>query len=170
MKDGKKQERGAKSGHISKSVLSRLIQSRRRSYSLRMMPMIDVIFLLLIFFLVTAKFRPKEDFLPVALPSDSQSSELNLIEPLLIELSSNDNGLAVVIGGYGELTVPDDEPETGLVDFERMLLEVFEAQSRTVGDPVELDCSDNLKWQHLALVYNMLYGLGINDITFPLSE
>jgi biopolymer transport protein ExbD len=170
MKGGKRQKHGAKSGEISQSVLSRLIQTRRRSYSLRMMPMIDVIFLLLIFFLVTAKFRPKEDFLPVTLPSASQSDTLKLIEPLLIELSSNENGFAVVVGGYGELFVADAELETGLVGLERMLMDVFESQNRTVEDPVELNCSDNLKWQHLALVYNMLYGLGISDITFPLSQ
>ena len=40
---------------------------RRRRFGLRMTPMIDVIFLLLTFFVLTAKFRTPEQFLPIHL-------------------------------------------------------------------------------------------------------
>ena len=170
MKKGSSEKQDSSRGQISQGLLSNLNRHRPRSYSLRMMPMIDVIFLLLIFFLVTAKFRPHEDYLPVVLPSSSEGVNIGLIEPLLIELSSTQTGLNILIGEYEEIDIPDDKVETGIMDLEILLRDIIAGQNRTVKDPVELDCQDNLKWEHLALVYNMLYGMGVTDITFPLTE
>jgi len=61
----------------------------RRIFSLRMAPMIDIIFLLLIFFLVAAKWRPAESFLPFKLPVGAAGNQAVVRpEPLVIEISA----------------------------------------------------------------------------------
>jgi biopolymer transport protein ExbD len=45
-----------------KDIFSTLDKSSQGSFTLRMAPLIEIIFLLLIFFLVTANWRPKESF------------------------------------------------------------------------------------------------------------
>jgi len=54
-----------------------------------MAPMIDMVFLLLIFFLVAAKWRPQEDFLPFQLPlAHAQEQRIGKPEPLMIHISA----------------------------------------------------------------------------------
>ena len=60
------------------------MQSRRMQ--LRMVPMIDVVFLLLVFFLLTANFRSKEGFLPAELPRHVVHAEVMELEPLALRL------------------------------------------------------------------------------------
>ena len=109
-----------------------------------MAPMIDMIFLLLIFFLVTAKFRPQEDLLPIRLPAPSKSTATTaapLVEPLVISLREADSGLVIRIDNSNTLKISNDDIEQGLVTFSNEMLELYKAQKRTTADPVELDCA-----------------------------
>jgi biopolymer transport protein ExbD len=64
-----------------------------------MAPMIDMIFLLLIFFLVAAKWRPQEDFLPLQLPAaQARPSALGKPEPLILHIFATKTGCKVQIG------------------------------------------------------------------------
>lgn len=155
---------------IRKILFEKLRQRRGGGIALRMTSMIDVIFLLLIFFLVTAKFRPQEDILPVVLPDVAAASEgMTLVEPLVINLESVDEGMKIGIPGADDLVIGKESFDSDMADFVSSLGEVFVSQNRTKADPVELRCADNLKWQHLAKVYNVLYGMGLTDITFPME-
>ena len=50
------------------------------------------------------------------------------------------------------------------------MVAVLKSQKRHVGDPVEVVCSDDVKWDYLVKIYNVLYVMGINDITFAMTE
>lgn len=76
------------SDSIHQEIFARVFGNRKRGLSIRMVPMIDMIFLLLIFFLVAAKFRPEEDFLPLQMPAAAgEQQRTGKPEPLVIDNS-----------------------------------------------------------------------------------
>ena len=161
-------------GHINKAnILNRLNIPRRSNIGLRMAPMIDMIFLLLIFFLVAAKWRPKEDFLPLQLPVASAGIGTQTIvkpEPLLIQITQTDTICQVQIGPSYLVDIPLQNPEQGLaalmVQTRRCLLE----QKRYATDPVEIICAPEVRWEYLAKIYNVFVGMELTDITFRMTE
>lgn len=152
--------------------ISRRLRSRRRTgFGLRMTAMIDVIFLLLIFFLLTARFRPQENFLPISLPAArADTQQFGKIEPLVIYVFTADNGCEVWIGKLQTVLVEDETVGSDLVLLTEKIADVLRAQKRTAGDPVELVCAPDLKWKHLVRVYNTLFGMGVTDVTFRMTD
>jgi biopolymer transport protein ExbD len=66
-----------------------------------MTPLIDVIFLLLIFFLCTANFRPPEQSLPADVTTSQQEGAANEIDPQLAELDE----IFIQVQSEGEQTI-----------------------------------------------------------------
>jgi biopolymer transport protein ExbD len=151
--------------------LKRVFASRRRPFSLRMAPMIDVIFLLLIFFLVAAKFRPHESFLPFQLPAaQAQGYRPGRPEPLIIHILGTDTGCEVQIGQLHTVQIENQTIEVNLAALMEEMEKCLLAQKRCATDPIEIVCSPELKWEHLAKIYNVFYGAGLTDITFRMTE
>ncbi len=143
---------------------------RKRRFGLRMTPMIDVIFLLLTFFVLTAKFRTPEQFLPIHLATaDAAVEHFGPIEPLTISISGADEGCLIDIGGLASVQVEGERYADGLVDFAGKLAEVLSIQKRTASDPIELRCGEHVKWDQLVKIYNVLQAAGISDITFQMT-
>jgi len=156
---------------IGESIISHFKRQKRPSTSLRMTPMIDVIFLLLTFFVLTAKFRIPEQFLPIQLPRASAKVEsFNVVEPLVLNMSTTENGYSVEIGGISGVEIEENAPEEGLAVFAGRLAEIVKAQSRTASDPLEIHCDNDVSWDAVVKVYNVLYAMGANDITFGMNE
>ena len=158
---------------IQQKVLGHLRGRQRKRLSLRMTPMIDVIFLLLTFFILTARFRTPEEFLPIMLPTATDKTESGVIEPLTVRLISMENGFVAEIGtteSATDITVNDSMLEQDLVEFTRILAKVLGEQKRTASDPIELRCDETLKWDYLVKVYNILYAMGVSDITFSMTD
>jgi biopolymer transport protein ExbD len=133
--------------------------------------MIDMIFLLLIFFLVAAKYRPREDFLPFKLPVASASDQSSVKpEPLTIQITPTDAGCCVQIAQLDTVMINDDSTEAGLALLMQTMQSRLLAQKRFATDPVEIICEPNVKWQHTAAIYNVFFGAGITDITFRMTE
>jgi len=153
-------------------VSERLSASRSSIPALRMAPMIDMIFLLLIFFLLTARFRPREDFLPMQLELSSLATagRPSLVEPFTMYISPARQGCEVQLGRNLTVSIAETEPETGLALLVDKLEVSFRSQKRNVGDPVEIVCGGDVKWQHTARIYNVLFGMGITDITFRMTD
>jgi biopolymer transport protein ExbD len=136
-----------------------------------MVPMIDIIFLLLIFFLVAAKWRPREDFLPVQLAAAHvQARRLVKPEPLIIQISPTETGCKVRIGDERTVRVDNNKTEEDLAVLMAEIEKCLLAQKRFATDPVEIVCEPAVKWEHLARIYNMSYGAGLTDITFRMTE
>lgn len=152
--------------------MERLSTRRGGAPTLRMAPMIDMIFLLLIFFLLTARFRPMENFLPLQLDisSPSEAGRAALIEPLMVYISPVENGCEVRLGRNMTVDIAKAEPEAGLAMLADKLTTGLQQQKRTAGDPVEIVCDGNVEWEHLARIYNVLFGMGITDITFRMTD
>jgi biopolymer transport protein ExbD len=168
-------------GHVNKAnIISRpqvlLLQdsiggSRRSKAGLRMAPMIDMIFLLLIFFLVAAKWRPKEDFLPMQLATAGFGVRTaGKPEPLLIQISQGNTGCQVQIGSSYTVDIPAQNPEAGLASLIEKTRQCLLDQKRYATDPVEIVCAPDVKWENLARIYNVFVGIGLTDITFQMTE
>lgn len=133
--------------------------------------MIDVIFLLLTFFVLTARFRTPEEFLPIHLPTaDAAVQRFGVIEPLQIDISADQACCVVRIGQLETVRIEAGRGAEGLVDFANKLTDILSQQKRTADDPIELRCDDYVTWDHLVKIYNVLQAMGINDITFRMTE
>ncbi|MFC1675612.1 biopolymer transporter ExbD [Planctomycetota bacterium] len=156
---------------LGRENFRRLFASRRRRFSLRMAPMIDVIFLLLIFFLVAAKWRPKEDFLPLQLASGlTQDPQAGKIEPLTITIEPTQDGCQVQIGLSQSVQIHQEYIEADLAELMETVKETLHEQKRFASDPLEIICHGQVKWDYVEKIYNVFYGIGLNDITFLMTE
>lgn len=149
----------------------RLKISRRHPFALRMAPMIDIIFLLLIFFFVAAKWRPTEDFLPFQLSAaHAQNLAIGKPEPLIIHIWETQAGCNVQIGQFQTVQIENETIEANLAVLMEQMNNCLLAQKRFATDPIEIVCSPEVKWDHLAKIYNMFFGAGLTDITFRMTE
>jgi len=143
----------------------------RANFALRMAPMIDMTFLLLIFFLVASKWRPAEDFLPLKLSTASaQAQNYVKAEPLIIRISTDESGCLVHIGQVHRVQVDEVDIEKSLAELIEQTGDVLARQGRFTSDPIELICDPNVQWEDVARIYNLLYGMGLTDITFQMTE
>ncbi|MGD0573109.1 MAG: biopolymer transporter ExbD [Sedimentisphaerales bacterium] len=156
-----------------KSILSRTVGLRRSAIGLRIAPMIDMIFLLLIFFLVAARWSPQEDFLPLQLPVANAGTVAQTTirpEPLTIQITPTNAGCRVQIGLSRAVNISSQNPERGLASLMEQTRQCLLEQKRYATDPVEIVCAGKVKWENLAQIYNVLYGMGLTDITFQMTE
>jgi len=155
----------------SGEILKKISPNKNRLFALRMAPMIDIIFLLLIFFLVAAKWRPQEDFLPLKLIRLPQArAAIGKVEPLMIYINSTENGCEVRIGPAYKVRIEMEKLNEGLALVAQKLKRCLAEQKRYAGDPLEFICGPNVRWEYTAKIYNLFYGMGLKDITFVMTE
>lgn len=135
-----------------------------------MTPMIDVIFLLLTFFLLTANFRTPEDFLPLNLPSNSQAQMPSVIEPLGIKIASNPDGIDIHIANAATVKVQQNNINHDLADFSETFRNILKTRKRRPQDPIEIQCEDEVTWNYLVKVYHILNAFGIDNVTFAIKH
>ena len=112
-------------------------RQRRESIAMDLTPLIDIVFLLLIFFLVTSSFKKEQLALLVKLPKAEQGAGTDKkVEQLTIELS--DNELAV----NGKRTTLEELPES----FKTVKKEAL----------VNLRIDGDVKYQRLVKVLDLL--------------
>ena len=162
------QDKNAGAGGQLRGFLRR---RKQRRHNLRMTPMIDVIFLLLIFFVLTARFRIPEQFLGSILPDNKQNEQrADVIEPLVLYIGGTDTGCEIQIGTVEKVVIQDEARDEGIAAFANKLADVLAAQKRTANDPMEIECDDDVEWDYLVKIYNVLYAMGIEDVTFDIPE
>jgi len=147
---------------------STFTRPRSSGIRLQMVPMIDVVFLLLIYFLLTANFRTQEDFLPAQLPQQAQAAAGSLVfDPLAIYLdsTSDDTCLIQIDSPQGGVSVslPADADFSTL---QKQLETILAAQGRTTQDPIKLIPTGNTKWHHFVKAYGCLWQIGAKNIIF----
>ncbi len=153
------------------NILGPLNRNRRSSFTLRMAPMIDIIFLLLIFFFVAAKWRPTEEFLPFQLSAaQAQNPAIGKPEPLIIYISATQTGCEVQIGRLQTVRIENESIEENLAALMEEMKNCLLAQKRLATDPIEIVCAPDIRWDHLAKIYNLFFGAGLTDIAFRMTE
>jgi biopolymer transport protein ExbD len=165
MKAASSQKKG-----LHDAVTAALHKERPFSLGFRMMPMIDMLFLLLIFFILTMQFHTPESFLPFQLPGGAEGTRIGKAEPLTLALTARGDGCRIQIGRTKSIAVDSKSMDADLAAAAKQIAEVISRQKRTAGDPVEFVCDRGVEWQYIARLYNILFGMGIKDITFRMTE
>ncbi|MCK4751895.1 MAG: biopolymer transporter ExbD [Planctomycetes bacterium] len=161
----------SKSKSTRSTILGQLSICKQKRLSLHMAPMIDMIFLLLIFFLVAGNWRPEEDFLPFQLPvAHAQEHRVGAAEPLVIYISATAAGCQVRVGQSDAVAIDEQMSAENLGALMEKISEVMLEQKRIASDPVEIVCGGEVKWEQTAKIYNMFFGAGLSDITFRMTE
>lgn len=133
--------------------------------------MIDVVFLLLLFFLVAAKWRPAENFLPFQLAGAQTTGQLiGKPEPLVIYIFAAERGCQVQIGRLRSIQIEEEKTEADLAALMEEMRLCLLSQKRLASDPIEIVCDPEVKWEYFAKIYNTFFGAGLTDITFAMTE
>ncbi len=133
-----------------------------------MTPMIDVIFLLLIFFVCTASFRPPERVLPTrlslpgAIRSDAQlDPDLEDLDEIVVEVLWRK-----IDGRWRAQWQINGEDYTSLADVGAVLLRAKELKSDL---PVILDIEPDVPMEDLIDVYDLCREVGLIRVQFAAS-
>lgn len=144
-----------------------LRRKHRISMGLRMTPMIDVIFLLLTFFVMTAKFQEPEQLLPVIVGKTNPQTAAAQDTPLKIFIEVDSSGCLLRVENRPAIRLFDEKPQESLLVLARKVRQALE----TTGPvPVELYYDDAISWDIVVKVYDVLYALGLQNITFRIEE
>lgn len=135
-------------------------------------PLIDVVFLLLVFFLLTASFRPQEGFLPTRLPQQSATAEPSELEPVPIRVTTMPNGdCQVQIGSLEPMLISAEATAEGFSQVrDAMYHYVFVQQGRTTENPIKLIPTVQTKWDHVVKTYHCLWQLNLTKVIFAIVE
>ena len=129
--------------------------------TLNLVPMIDIVFLLLIFFLVGTRFITAEGVLPGRLPrQDAQQTLPVPVPPIQINLAAT-NGDAPEITIAGRAARP--------ADFEQLATMLAQIQREPGYDdqtPVVLQADEKLAWDHVVNAYNAAVRARYKNIIF----
>jgi hypothetical protein len=137
---------------------------------LDLVPMIDCVMLLLLFFILTSSFRSEEQHIASLLSTEGGPGEGNpVLQPDIVRivvLPGEGRNARVRIGGGEELTLDDAtlaQPggpavEAAVDAFHAALaakLEVYEkGGARTEQTPIEIHCATRLPWRDAIVVYD----------------
>lgn len=118
--------------------------------SLSMTPLIDIVFLLLIFFLVTTRFSEEDHELEVMLPTASEAKPL-VVKPKEIFINIDSKGKYFVGSKQFELT-----------DMEAMLAEAD--VNNPTGQTVIIRADKRVEWERVVAAINACQRAGIPDV------
>jgi biopolymer transport protein ExbD len=124
--------------------------------SLSLTPMIDVVFLLLIFFLVATRFAEQDRELDVKLPTASEARPM-IIKPKEIELSIDEAG-HYYLGTGRELTLA--EVEAALANA---------AANNPLSQSVLIRAHQACRWNDVARAVNVCQRAGLLDVKTSVS-
>ena len=129
-----------------------------RKPELKLTSMIDVVFLLLVFFVVTANFQADEASLIARLPGDSGGFGPPPV-PVLVELESSDDGMTCRMRVDG---VPID----GATELASYMSQRVRTGQMASGDLVKITPQGVVRWQHVLNVYNACIDAELEQVTF----
>ena len=112
----------------------------------------------------TAKWSPQEGFLPLQLAAaQAGANQVGRPEPLEIHISSTPSGCRVSIGQAEAVQINNSTIETDLAAMIEKMQATLLGQKRLPADPIEIICSEEVKWEHLAKIYNVFFGAGLTE-------
>jgi len=127
--------------------------------------LIDICFLLLIYFIVTSTIKPREQDLAMALPSSQPSNEQPDIEPMFIKIESSGS---IFSGTGASQTALDNDPNERTLPLLLSQLELYNAAALSAGSKplVQIYVDPESTQQRVIDVLNALAKTGITSLTF----
>lgn len=159
--------RWARSSQSGKPMFSNRRRRARRKFwtmSLNLTPMIDVVFLLLFFFLVVSRFAPREGVLPTQIPARAAAAPTDVPRtPLRIRL--------VADGTQAEpcMATIDRFHETPIA-MSALVAALEQIRDQGIGfdaqTPVHLVAGDHVAWDHVVNAYNAAMAARFEKVYF----
>jgi biopolymer transport protein ExbD len=127
--------------------------------------LIDVCFLLLIYFLVTSTIKPRESDLGMALPAANPSTEQPEIDPLFIRIESNGS---IFTGAGPSQQAMDSDVSVRELPLLRGQLDMYASAARAANSKplVQIYADGEASQQRIIDVLNALAGVNISSVTF----
>ena len=127
--------------------------------------LIDVCFLLLIYFLVTSTILPRERDLGLALPAGTETEGQPDIEPLCIRIEANGE---ILVGTEADRRPMDSDSSLRALPLLASYLDMYAGAARAANSTpvVRLDVSDGASQQRVIDVLNALAAEKIRMVTF----
>ncbi len=135
----------------------------RAPIAINLAPMIDVTFLLLVFFLVTTTFERAEGILRSQLPSGVGAPAPSLpITPIVVRIrSAGASGL-----GYTVRVDHFDTAPTTFVELANLLRDITRQPGFDVKTPVAVVAENNVLWDHVVGAWNAAVRAGFQHVAF----
>jgi biopolymer transport protein ExbD len=135
------------------------------SLTLNLTPMIDVVFLLLFFFLAVSRFHEVEGMLPSELPRQLAAARTDIPHtPIRIRFQAADsieNGCSVTIDNFHEKPLE-------IAQLAELLTNIKDrTPGYTATTPVHLLADDRIRWDHVVNAYNAALAAGYEQVFFP---
>lgn len=128
---------------------------------LQLTSMIDVIFQLLIYFVITANFQIDEGTILATMPGNAAETEE--IEPpdppVVIELVSSDDGVTYALS-------VDGQRRDGVGDLYAYLAGRVASGAMAADDPVQIKPQPKVRWQHVVNVFNACVRAELEEVGF----
>lgn len=144
----------------------RFLRQRRRgrhrssTLAINLTPMIDVVFLLLIFFLVTSTFEKPEGLFAANLPRESGVGSVSLpISPIIVRLTPAGDGCRIRIDNF-------TEAPASFGDLSNFLRNVQGNPGFDDETPVVIVADDTLAWDHVVGCWNAAVRASCKSIVF----
>ena len=155
---------------VQSDMMARVIARRRRrrqrsrtALAINLAPMIDVTFLLLIFFLVTTTFEPPEGLLASQMPQDSGKPAVALpISPIVVRITQ-------VGPGPDEYAIALDNFRNVPTNFDQLTAYISEIHRQPGFDqdtPVVIIAGDDVLWDHVVACWNSAVRASCTRIVF----
>ncbi|HIA20385.1 MAG TPA: biopolymer transporter ExbD [Planctomycetaceae bacterium] len=126
------------------------LKQGRALAALNMTPLIDVVFLLLIFFLVATRFEQEDRELDVVLPSASEAKPMTVApEELFVNIAKDGK---IFVGGK-------------VLSEEELLRLLEQTAVNRVGQSVIIRADERVQFSYVAMVMNLCNRAGIFDYT-----
>ncbi len=149
--------------HVEGTPRKRRRPHRPTSIGINLAPMIDVTFLLLIFFLVTTTFERAEGILTSDLPDVSGAQAVPLpISPIVVRLTQTGTGhdeFAITLDGF------DSAPQT-TTDLSHFLQEIQQQPGFDAQTPVVIVAQNDVRWDHIVACWNAALNANCERIAF----
>jgi len=155
-------------GAASRDRHRRSDRHRRRrtslvAISLNLTPMIDVVFLLLLFFLAASRFSPNEGMLEARLPARAAGASMEIPRtPIRVRFLAPPNQpdqCSVTIERFDETPIPMSELANALKKTQQQ--PGFDADT-----PVHLMADNDVRWDHVVNAYNAALAAGYGKVYF----
>lgn len=162
--------RWARSGQNRPAFSKRRRRARRKAWtmSLNLTPMIDLVFLLLFFFLTVSRFSAREGTLPAQIPARAAAVSAEVPRtPIRVRLEAepgNPQVCRAIIERFNDSPMPMSELAGALQKIREMNVG-FDEQT-----PVHLAAGDDVVWDHVVNAYNAAFAAEFTKIYFAGSQ
>lgn len=141
--------------------------------SLNFTPMIDVVFLLLIYFILSSDFRPREESFQLDAPQNLEGASIRTLDPF--ELPKRP--VRILVRSHGdepsEFSLSSDEPAIGpILGADDLFRRLRDARGHTIaGDQVfSVRAAPDARWEHTLATFNALRRAGFRNVRFSNPE